>query len=120
MINDYAATFVTIWISAFAGMKVVIGYAESYGDEITQLIIVTLAGAVGILWKRLDSHYKKVEAELSGAKLKLAKCEENMDECEKDRSAIKAELNILKEMIQPEIKVQPIGEFDASIRKRDS
>ncbi len=111
MLKDYAVAFFASGISAYAGITAILGFTSSDSDKVMNTIIAIMAGAVGVLWKRLDAHYKKVEKNFLESQITIKTLEAKVDECEKDRAAIKAELETLRSFI-PIPQPQPESPFN--------
>jgi peptidoglycan hydrolase CwlO-like protein len=90
-------TFVTTCFPVFTVLQTIIGFADGDGSLVTNTIITILAGAVAVLWKRIEANYKKLETENSNLKLDVSATKSKIDECEKDRKNLREEVEALKE-----------------------
>lgn len=63
---------------------------------VTNTIITILAGAVAVLWKRVEANYKKLETENNQLKVSVAFAKTKIEECEEDRKNLREEVDELK------------------------
>jgi hypothetical protein len=90
-------TFVTTCFPVFTVMQTIIAYADGDGSLVTNTIITILAGAVAVLWKRIEANYRKQEVENNSLKIEVKSAKEKITECEEDRRNLREEVEALKE-----------------------
>ena len=89
-------SFSTVSLAVYSMSTTLIASGEVSQDTVTNIIITVLASAVAILWKKVDSYYKKVEIENAKFKAELLVQEKRNDICEEDRVRIQKELDDIK------------------------
>lgn len=94
---QHVFTFVTTCFPVFTIMQIMIGFAEGDGSLVTNTIITILAGAVAVLWRRIEANYKKQEIENNNLKIEVKSAKQKIVECEEDRKNLRKELEDLKE-----------------------
>lgn len=95
--TQHVFTFVTTCFPIFTIIHTIIGYADGDSSLITNTIITILAGAVAVLWKKIEANYKKQETENINLKIEVKSAKEKISECEEDRKNLRKELEDLKE-----------------------
>lgn len=92
----YGMTFTSTCLTVFSGMTALIGFSEGTGTIITNTIITILAGAVAILWKKIDKHYRDLDAENKAISSELKLVAKRNDDCEDDRRRLQFEIDQIK------------------------
>lgn len=95
--TQYVFTFVTTCFPVFTIAQTLVAYTDADGSLVTNTIITILAGAVAILWKRVEANYKKLETENNQLKVNVALAKTKIEECEDDRKNLRIEVEHLKE-----------------------
>lgn len=94
---QYGFTFTVTCFPVFASLQTLIAYADGDGSLITNTIITILAGAVAVLWKRIEANYKKLETENSGLKFEISLTKDKIKDCETDRTDLRREIETMKQ-----------------------
>ena len=94
--TQYVFTFVTTCFPVFTIAQTLVAYTDADGSLVTNTIITILAGAVAILWRRVEANYKKLETENNHLKINVALAKTKIDECEEDRKNLREEVEALK------------------------
>lgn len=98
--NELWMQFSTVTLTVYSGLFTlgqVLGNSE---DTVSNVVITILAGAVAVLWKKIEANYKKLEASNKQLGIDLSIANSKIDECELDRNRIKEELIELKAHFQ--------------------
>lgn len=95
--TQYVFTFIATCFPVFTLAQTLIAFSQDNSSLVTNTIITILAGAVAILWKKIEANYKKLEADNNQLKVSVALANTKIDECEKDRSNLRKEIEELKQ-----------------------
>ena len=94
--NDHLFTFITTCFPVFTSIQIILAFSDGDESLVTNTIITILAGAVAILWRKIEANYKKLETENNNLKVNLNVAKTRIDECEEDRKDLRQEVENLK------------------------
>lgn len=94
--HQYLFTFVAACFPVFTSMQTLIAYTDGDYSLVTNTIITLLAGAVAVLWKRVEANYKKLERENSELKFNVTLANTKIEECETDRKDLRVKVEALE------------------------
>jgi hypothetical protein len=94
--NDNLFTFITTCFPVFTSIQTILAFSDGDDSLVTNTIITILAGAVAILWRKIEANYKKLETENNNLKVHLNVAKTRIDECEEDRKDLRQEVENLK------------------------
>jgi len=94
--TSHLFTFISTCFPVFASIQTILAYSDGDSSLITNTIITILAGAVAVLWRKIEANYRKLETENNNLKIDIGVAKTRIDECEEDRKDLRQEVEMLK------------------------